>query len=96
MAVSEKDAAAPEETPEANTITLTEEELDARIQAAIDKRDAAHAKELAAVRATFPSAQVPQNAGGPGVDNHKPSWSLVEQELAQAGEWLEHWGDRPE
>lgn len=70
---------------------LTRDEVNALIADALAARDKEHADELAAVRATFPSAMVPANGGGPGVDNHQSSWSLAEQELAAAGETLDHW-----
>lgn len=71
--------------------TVKLSDVEKMIQDALDKRDKEHADELAAVRATLPSAMVPANGGGPGVDNHQPSWSLAEQELAAAGESLDHW-----
>jgi hypothetical protein len=59
------------------------------IQDALDKRDKDHAEQLAAVRAAYPQALVPIHGGGPGSDNHQPSWSLAEQEAATRGE--DHW-----
>jgi len=50
--------------------------------------------QRAAARAPF--LLVPANGGGPGNDNHQPSWSQAEQEIAQRGEWLDTWtGDQP-
>jgi hypothetical protein len=63
----------------------------AELNEILDKRDKAHAEQLAVIAARLPVAQVAANAGGPGYDNHQPSWSLAEQEAAARGETLEHW-----
>ena len=76
---------------ETNLHHLTDEELDARIAAAVAKANAQYAEQLAAVRAKLPVSQVPAHAGGPGVDNHRASWSQAEQEASQRGEDYEHW-----
>lgn len=78
------------ETPETDD-RLTRDEVNALIADAIEKRDKQHSEELAAVRATLPSAMVAANAGGPGTDNHQVSWNLAEQELAARGDTLDHW-----
>lgn len=65
----------------------------AMVNKAITERDKQHAEELASVRGSFPQAQVPANGGGPGVDKHRSSWNLAEQEAANRGEELPHWYD---
>jgi hypothetical protein len=60
---------------------------------ALAENDKKHAEELATVRAAFPQALVPANSGGPGIDNHRPSWNLAEQEAANRGEHLPHWDE---
>lgn len=63
----------------------------AELQEILAERDRKHAEEMAEVRAQVPVAMVPMHSGGPGVDNHQKSWSLVEQEAAARGEVLDHW-----
>lgn len=70
---------------------IAEADLDRIIAEKLAQRDAEHAAELEAVRARLPQLMVPMNSGGPGVDNHQRSWSLVEQQMAAAGEILDHW-----
>jgi len=77
------------ETPESDT--LTRDEVNRLIAEAIRQRDEEHEAQLAEVRQMLPTAMVPANGGGPGVDNHQVSWSLAEQEAAAAGETLDHW-----
>lgn len=55
------------------------------------ERDRQHAEEMAAVKARVPVAMVPMHGGGPGIDQHQPSWNLAEQEAARAGLVLDHW-----
>lgn len=68
------------------------EDVDARIEAAIKKERSKHDKEVATLRASMPVAMVTAHGGGPGYDDHQPSWSLAAQEHSQRGEW-EGWGD---
>lgn len=63
----------------------------AEVEEILAERDKRHADELAQARAGFPQSSVAAYAGGPGVDNHQPSWSQVEQEYAARGEKLDHW-----
>lgn len=79
------------ETPAATDDRLTRDEVNKLIADALAERDAQHEAELAEVRQMLPTAMVPANGGGPGVDNHQTSWSLAEQELAARGETLDHW-----
>jgi hypothetical protein len=69
--------------------------VDDAIQEAVDralaKRDQEHAAEVAKLRAQVPQLVVAQHGGGPGNDNHRPSWNLAEQEAARRGEELPHW-----
>jgi hypothetical protein len=68
-------------------------DVDALIATKLAERDAAHEKEMTKARAAMPQLQVAAHSGGPGVDNHRPSWSKAEQEASQAGEDLDHWHD---
>lgn len=84
----------PVENPTEETVTnspgngyISREEL----EAILAERDKKHAEELSAVRAKVPVAMVPANSGGPGIDQHQVSWSLVEQEAAARGDVLDHW-----
>lgn len=56
-----------------------------------DQRIADLERQLAAsqqrVTAMTPQSQVPANGGGLGVDHHEDSWSLAQQEAANAGDW---------
>lgn len=63
----------------------------AEVEEILAERDRRHSEELAQARAGFPQSSVAMYAGGPGVDNHQPSWSQVEQEAAARGEKLDHW-----
>jgi hypothetical protein len=71
--------------------------VDDAIQEAVDRalaqRDKEHAAELAKLQAQVPTLVVAQHGGGPGNDNHRPSWNLAEQEAARNGEDLDHWHD---
>lgn len=89
---SKQSESAPTETELANEGLprdgyISREELD-RILA---ERDEKHAAEVAAIRTRVPVAMVPQNAGGPGIDQHQVSWNLAEQEAAARGDILDHW-----
>lgn len=68
-------------------------------QGDLNQRVAELEKQLAAsnarVTAMTPQSGVPANGGGPGVNNHLDSWSLAQQEAANAGEWHDEWGDNP-
>jgi hypothetical protein len=68
-------------------------DVEKMISEAIAKRDKEHEAELAKVRATVPVAIVPTHGGGPGTDNHRPSWSLAAQEAAHRGEDYPEWHD---
>ena len=72
------------------------DEGDRIIERRLAARDKQHAAELAKVKSLVPQLVVPAHAGGPGNDNHRPSWNLAEQEAAARGEFLDHWGDEPE
>jgi hypothetical protein len=62
------------------------DDIDARIESALKKRDAEHEAEMAKMRAQVPQTAVPAHGGGPGVDNHMPTWSLAAQEASARGE----------
>jgi len=46
--------------------------------------------------ALAPRTMAPANSGGPGVDVFHDSWSLGAQTAANAGEWHDEWGDKPD
>jgi hypothetical protein len=74
-----------------------ESKVDDAIQEAVNKalaeRDKEHATEIARLQAQVPQLVVAQHGGGPGNDNHRPSWNLAEQEAAREGQDLDHWHD---
>lgn len=68
----------------------------AEVEEMLRERDTQHSEQLARIRSVIPAAMVPAHSGGPGIDQHQPSWSLAEQELATRGDWLDHWdAERP-
>lgn len=69
------------------------EDVDRIIAERLAERDKQHEQETAKLRALTPQLVVSQHGGGPGNDNHRPSWSLAEQEAAARGEDFEHWHD---
>jgi hypothetical protein len=69
------------------------DEVDRIIAEKLAERDRQHAKETEQLRSLVPQLVVPMHAGGPGNDNHRPSWNLAEQEAASRGEHLDHWDD---
>lgn len=69
------------------------DDVDRLIEQRLAERDRKHAAETAKLRAQVPQLVVAQHGGGPGNDNHRPSWNLAEQEAARAGEDLPHWHD---
>lgn len=79
---------APEtQQPPTGDTVYTKSDVDKMIADLKEELSAANAK----IAARIPDALIVQNGGGPGNDNHQSSWSLAEQELAQAGKTLEHW-----
>lgn len=76
----------PPQKPEGDTV-YTKSDVDKMLADLKDELSKANQK----IAARIPNALIVQNGGGPGNDNHQSSWSLAEQELAQAGETLEHW-----
>jgi hypothetical protein len=81
------------DNPETTQEYVKASDVNALIEKRLAERDAAHEKEMTKARAAIPQLQVGANAGGPGVDNHRPSWSKAEQEAAQAGEDFDYWHD---
>lgn len=73
--------------------TSREDEISAAVERALAKRDRQHAQETAKLRNQVPTLVVSAHGGGPGNDNHRPSWNLAEQEAAARGEHLDHWDD---
>jgi hypothetical protein len=68
-------------------------DIDRVIEEKLAERDKQHAAETAKLRNLVPQLVVSQHGGGPGNDNHRPSWNLAEQEAAARGEDLDHWHD---
>ena len=84
--MSEQFAVPPTETatapPAAPAPGLTEDEVTARINAALAERDAAAAENLRVATGAVP---LPKHAAGPGFDV-ADSWGLADQLAAQAAE----------
>lgn len=76
-----------DEQPEEQYVSVSD--LDRIIAEKLAERDAEHAAQLAALRNQLPVAMVPMHGGGPGIDQHRRSWSKVEQEMSAAGTWTE-------
>jgi hypothetical protein len=73
--------------PNAGSGYVKQEDVEAIVARAIAERDKQHAEEVASLRAVMPVALVPANSGGPGYDDHRQSWNLAAQEIAQSGKW---------
>lgn len=81
------------ETAEPSEERFSRNDVQRMIDDALKARDKQHDQETSRLRAALPPNTVPAHGGGPGIGNHRPSWSKAEQEAAQRGEDMEHWHD---
>jgi hypothetical protein len=76
--VASQEGASQPETSDSAPQETEDERIERAVQAAL-------AKERERVAASAPQSQVPNHGGGIGVDNHEPTWSQYDQELAVLG-----------
>lgn len=69
-----------------DTVTMTRAELDAYFDEKLASHRAASDKQVEQLRALIPSNTVPAHAGGPGINDIRPSWSLAQQEASLRGD----------